>query len=242
MRVLLAHGKGRSGMRLRQILVVGILTVFVLGIGYGVGASTRIRAEQKTVYYRSDLNIRVDDKPTVLDVTPFIVDPGWIMVPVEFVSKELGAKCHWEDATSTFSIDTASPSGESPSEFMLNMSDYQFKLVTDYGVSVTSWRYLINESYGDRKQITIEVSASPTLPSIFYFRRLVAIGSFLGLYAYDAGLQPLDAIVVSASDFCFGGSRSALATFLVEDIRAYKEGLIDQEELLTRGNYQQYEQ
>ena len=93
-------------MRFRQIVVVGILTVFVLGIGYGVGASTRIRAEQKTVYYRSDLNIRVDGKPTTLDVTPFIIDPGWIMVPIEFVSKELGAECHWNDATSTFSIAT----------------------------------------------------------------------------------------------------------------------------------------
>ena len=28
------------------------------------------------------------------------------MVPVEFVAKELGADCHREDATSTFSIET----------------------------------------------------------------------------------------------------------------------------------------
>ncbi len=88
------------------VLAVGILlSIGAIGASW---ASTRIRSEQMRVYYRSDLKILVDGKLTYLEVEPLIVDPGWIMVPVEFVSRELGARVAWDDPTSTFSISTPS--------------------------------------------------------------------------------------------------------------------------------------
>ena len=95
------------GVRRRKMVLIGtVIALMMLMIGYGAGASERIRAEQMTVYYRTDLNIVVDGQPTTLRVTPFIVDPGWIMVPVEFIAKEMGAQVHWDGATSTFTITT----------------------------------------------------------------------------------------------------------------------------------------
>jgi hypothetical protein len=78
----------------------------VLAISCSVWAGAQIRTETKTVYYRADLKIVVDGRQTTLDVEPFIVDPGWIMVPAEFISKELGAAVAWDDASSTFTITT----------------------------------------------------------------------------------------------------------------------------------------
>ena len=98
--------KAWVGISLRKMVLAGTVMALMMVIGYGAGASERIRAEQMTFYYRSDLNIVVDGQPTTLEVTPFIVDPGWIMVPVEFIAKELGVQCHWHDATSTFTITT----------------------------------------------------------------------------------------------------------------------------------------
>jgi hypothetical protein len=68
--------------------------------------SGQARAETKTIYYRADLKIIVDGRETTLDVTPFIIDPDWIMVPAEFISKELGASVAWDDASSAFTITT----------------------------------------------------------------------------------------------------------------------------------------
>jgi hypothetical protein len=94
-------------------LILVVLCVCASSIGYAAG-SARIRSEQKAVYYRSDLRILVDGRPTVLDVEPFIVDPGWIMVPVEFISKELGAAVAWDDASSTFTITTKGTTAQAP--------------------------------------------------------------------------------------------------------------------------------
>jgi hypothetical protein len=89
-----------------RVSVAALVVGLVLAISCGAWAGAQIRTETKTVYYRPDLKIVVDSRQTALDVEPFIVDPGWIMVPAEFISKKLGATVAWDDATSTFTITT----------------------------------------------------------------------------------------------------------------------------------------
>jgi hypothetical protein len=89
-----------------RVSVAALVVGLVLAISCSVWAGAQTRTETKTVYYRPDLKIIVDGHQTTLDVTPFIIDPGWIMIPVEFVSKELGAVVAWDDASSTFTITT----------------------------------------------------------------------------------------------------------------------------------------
>jgi hypothetical protein len=89
-----------------RISVAAVAVGLVLAISCTAWAGGQARAETKTVYYRPDLKIIVDGRQATLDVTPFIIDPGWIMVPAEFISKELGASVAWDDASSAFTITT----------------------------------------------------------------------------------------------------------------------------------------
>lgn len=91
-------------MNRKVACLVLVIACICAGSVARVAGSAGVRSEQKTVYYRSDLRILVDGRPTTLDVEPFIIDPGWIMVPVESISKELGGTVSWDDATSTLSI------------------------------------------------------------------------------------------------------------------------------------------
>jgi hypothetical protein len=97
-----------------RVSVAALVVGFVLAISCSVWAGARIRTETKTVYYRADLKIVVDGRQTTLDVEPFIIDPGWIMVPAEFISKELGAAVAWDDASSTFTITTKGTTAQTP--------------------------------------------------------------------------------------------------------------------------------
>lgn len=92
-------------IRKRLLLAVGGALVFAL-IFVGFAHAGQSRPQSKTVYYRDDLKVFVNDRLVLFDAQPFIVDPGWIMVPVEFVAKELGASMNWDDTTSTFAIKT----------------------------------------------------------------------------------------------------------------------------------------
>jgi hypothetical protein len=89
-----------------RVSVAALVVGLVLAISCSVLAGAQIRTETKTVYYRPALKIIVDGHQTTLDVEPFIVDPGWIMVSAEFISKELGATVVWDDVSSTFTIGT----------------------------------------------------------------------------------------------------------------------------------------
>ncbi len=91
-------------MYTRRVVIGCLVAVLVLAMAGSAWTGARVRAEQMRVYYRTDMTVLVDGQRTSMNVTPFIVDPGWIMVPAEFVSKELGATVSWDDATSTFSI------------------------------------------------------------------------------------------------------------------------------------------
>jgi hypothetical protein len=97
-----------------RVSVAALVVGLVLAISCSVWAGAQIRTETKTVYYRADLKIVVDGRQTTLDVKPFIIDPGWIMVPAEFISKELGAAVAWDDASSTFTIATKGITAQAP--------------------------------------------------------------------------------------------------------------------------------
>jgi len=97
-----------------RVSVAALVVGLVLAISCSVWAGAQIRTETKTVYYRADLKIVVDGRQTTLDVKPFIIDPGWIMVPAEFISKELGAAVAWDDASSTFAITTKGTTAQAP--------------------------------------------------------------------------------------------------------------------------------
>lgn len=109
-----------------RISVAALVVGLVLAISCSVWAGAQIRTETKTVYYRADLKIIVDGRQTTLDVTPFIIDPGWIMVPAEFISKQLGATVAWDDADSAFTITTkgnAAPTSTSMVTYTLPNGD-----------------------------------------------------------------------------------------------------------------------
>ncbi len=97
----------------RNSIIVG-LCVLLLAMGYAAGswAESRIRSEALQVFYRSDLSVLVDGKATDLDIAPFIVSPGWIVAPIESLARELGHRCEWDDATSTFEIFSTYPPPE----------------------------------------------------------------------------------------------------------------------------------
>lgn len=93
-------------MRKRTRLVTVVLVMALVLTMSGTSLASRVTSTTRTVYYRSDLKIFVDGRQVTLDIEPFIVDPGWIMVPIEFLSKELGVNVTWDDATSTFTLTT----------------------------------------------------------------------------------------------------------------------------------------
>ena len=96
----------------RRILTIALVIALLLTISCTALAQGRSRAEPKTVYYRTGLKVVVDGRVTTPEATPFIIKPGWVMVPAEFIAKELGASVSWDDANSTLAI-TSKGSGAS---------------------------------------------------------------------------------------------------------------------------------
>lgn len=92
-----------------RISVVALVVGLVLSISCTAWAEGRTRTEPKTVYYMDELKILIDGRLTAPDVVPFIIDPGWIMVPAEFISQEMGATVSWDNVTKTLSITTKGP-------------------------------------------------------------------------------------------------------------------------------------
>lgn len=96
----------------RRILTIALVIALLLTISCTALAQGRSRAEPKTVHYRTGLKVVVDGRVTTPEARPFIIEPGWVMVPAEFIAKELGASVSWDDANSTLAI-TSKGSGAS---------------------------------------------------------------------------------------------------------------------------------
>jgi hypothetical protein len=90
--------------RIRTIILIVILLMAVTGSAW---AGARRWTESITAHYRSDLKITVDGRKVTPEVAPYIVDPGYLMAPAEFIARELGARIEWDDETSTLAIYTS---------------------------------------------------------------------------------------------------------------------------------------
>ena len=97
-------------MTRRNRLSTAVLIIALLLTASGSAwAGALAWAESKTVYYRSNLTVVIDGRVTTPEVTPFIVEPGWLMVPAEFIATELGAYVDWDDANSVLTITSSLP-------------------------------------------------------------------------------------------------------------------------------------
>ncbi|MGE5579060.1 MAG: trypsin-like peptidase domain-containing protein [Bacillota bacterium] len=92
-----------------RIRVIAFVVGFALTVTCTAWAGSRSRPESITAWYRDDLKIVIDGRVTSPEVTPFIVDPGWLMVPAEFIAKELGGTASWDDETSTLTLTSPVP-------------------------------------------------------------------------------------------------------------------------------------
>jgi len=100
--------------RRARIRTVILIVIFLTAISSSAWAGARYWSKSITAHYRNNLSLVVDGRRVTPEVAPFIIDPGYLMVPAEFIAKELGAQVEWDDETSTLSIYRAPQSALGP--------------------------------------------------------------------------------------------------------------------------------